>query len=221
MSDRAHPGSVGGRSAWRYGAVVGPVLIVALLAYGLSRGASARVDDALEEGRAATAPELALELLAEGRIPSKRMSEIVSAASADGIVELRELRGVPIVLNFWASWCEPCRDEAPLLEQAWRRDRDRGVLYLGLDTQDLSEDALEFIREFSVSYPTIRDPGRSVSNEFGLTGIPETFFIDRRGRIVGHAVGVVTEEILAEGATAAKTGTVVGIIRAGAQGARR
>lgn len=205
----------------RYTALVAAVLFVGLLGYGLSRGVDDRVDSALQEGRATEAPGFELDVLTEGEAPQGRLRRSLEAAAEDGAVELGELDGLPIVLNFWASWCGPCREEAPTLERGWRRAQERGVLYVGLDMQDLSDDALEFVDEFSITYPMIRDPGRDVSLQYGLTGIPETFFIDRDGEVVGHAIGVVTDEILAEGEKAARTGSVVGVIRAGAQGARR
>lgn len=86
--------------------------------------------------------------------------------------------------------------------------------------QDLTDDGLEFIEEFGLSYPSVRDPGREIANDYGLTGIPETYFIDRRGRVVGHAIGVVDDAILRTGVRAALDGAVVGPIRAGAQGGR-
>ena len=86
----------------------------------------------------------------------------------------------------------------------------KGILFLGLDIQDLSGDALRFIRKHGATYPSVREPGRDVANSYGATGIPETYFIDRRGRVVAHVIGVVSTAQLAEGARATMTGRVAG-----------
>lgn len=106
-----------------------------------------------------------------------------------GRVNLSTFGGRVLVINFWASWCGPCRDEAPLLQQAWERHRGRDVVVLGVDTRDLLADARTFVREFGITYPNGYDgPGR-LFEPYGLTGLPETFFVDRNGRIVEHVVG--------------------------------
>jgi cytochrome c biogenesis protein CcmG/thiol:disulfide interchange protein DsbE len=115
-----------------------------------------------------------------------------------------------VVLNLWASWCSPCRDEAARLEQGWRSLGPRGVLFLGLDIQDVRTDGEGFIRKHGATYPSIREPGREVANSYGATGIPETYFIDPRGRVVAHVIGVASDRQLAQGATAAAAGRVAG-----------
>jgi cytochrome c biogenesis protein CcmG, thiol:disulfide interchange protein DsbE len=144
-------------------------------------------------------------VLQRGRVPA-RLAPVVDAAVGDGRVALSELRGTPVVLNFWASWCDPCRVEAPLLERGWRQARRQGVLFLGLDMQDVTDDAREFLREFSVSYPNVREAGKETSRRYGMTGIPETFFIGAGGRIVGHVIGAVSPAQLRQGVAAARTG---------------
>ena len=110
------------------------------------------------------------------------------------------------MLNFWASWCVPCRTEAPLLERTWREQRERGVLFLGLNMQDATDEGRAFLREFAVSYLNVRESGNSVARRWGVTGIPETFFISPAGRVVGHVIGAVSREQLAAGIAAARAG---------------
>ena len=104
-------------------------------------------------------------------------------------ISLAALRGHPVVLNFWASWCIPCRDEAPLLEGTWKEFRSQGLIVLGVDTQDLEGPARAFMKEFGITYPNGRDPDGSVARMFGTTGVPETFFIGADGRIHGKFPG--------------------------------
>ena len=115
-----------------------------------------------------------------------------------GRLSLASLRGKAVVLNFWASWCIPCKEEAPRLEAAWRRWRTRGVVILGVDANDFSGDAKRFIHRHRVTYPVVHDRGGSkVVAPYGLTGFPETFFVDRAGKLVGeHINGPVTDQKL-------------------------
>lgn len=102
---------------------------------------------------------------------------------------LSELVGPkPIVLNFWASWCPPCRRESPMLEAAWRRYRNR-VLFLGINFQDGDEAARAFIREFGLTFPSGADPRGRVGVDYGVYGLPETFFINSEGRVLARHVG--------------------------------
>ena len=117
-----------------------------------------------------------------------------------GELSLASLRGKAVVLNFWASWCAPCRDEVPVLEKAWDRYRHRGVVVVGVDQQDLSSDALRFAKKYGMTYPLVRDGPGHVVAKYGLTGVPETFFVGRSGKVVGkHIEGRVSEQELAEG----------------------
>jgi cytochrome c biogenesis protein CcmG, thiol:disulfide interchange protein DsbE len=112
-------------------------------------------------------------------------------------VALESLRGKVVVVNFWASWCNPaCYDEAPVLERAWRTYRDRGVVVLGVDMQDTPEAAQEFIRRFGLTFPNAPDHGGKLAVEYGVYGVPETFFVDRAGTIRSKHVGAVTDEVM-------------------------
>jgi cytochrome c biogenesis protein CcmG/thiol:disulfide interchange protein DsbE len=195
--------------------MIAVVAFVALLAYGLlSEGADTTIDAALAEGEAPAAPEFDLEVLALGTLPAGLGSE-VDAALADDRLSVADLRGTPFVLNLWASWCVPCREEAPILADGWRSHGPQGVLYLGLNMQDVTDDALDFVEEFDVRYPNVREPDNATAQAYGATGIPETYFVSARGRVVGHVIGVVTEEQLDAGARAARAGEVVGSLTGG------
>jgi cytochrome c biogenesis protein CcmG/thiol:disulfide interchange protein DsbE len=112
---------------------------------------------------------------------------------------LAALRGKVVVLNFWASWCYPaCYEEAPVLERGWRAYRDRDVVVLGVDIQDKDEAGLKFIRDFSLTFPNAPDPAGKVSVDYGVYGVPETFFIDRQGRIRVKHVSAVTDQVFRE-----------------------
>jgi cytochrome c biogenesis protein CcmG/thiol:disulfide interchange protein DsbE len=119
-------------------------------------------------------------------------------ASFDGSpAALAALRGRPVVLNFWASWCFPaCYEEAPALEAAWQAYRARGVLVLGVDIQDREADARAFVARFGLSFPNGPDVGGKISIDYGVYGVPETFFIDRTGAIRSKHVGALTPAVL-------------------------
>jgi cytochrome c biogenesis protein CcmG, thiol:disulfide interchange protein DsbE len=103
-----------------------------------------------------------------------------------------DLRGRPVVLNFWASWCIPCREEAPLLEKTWRTYRDQGVVFLGVNIKDAKSDAKRFVKDFGITYPTVRDLDQSLTKDFGVKGLPETFFVDHRWSFIGAISGATT-----------------------------
>jgi cytochrome c biogenesis protein CcmG/thiol:disulfide interchange protein DsbE len=108
---------------------------------------------------------------------------------------LADLRGKPVLINFWASWCVPCVDEAPLLKQAYEEYGDR-IEFVGVDIKDARTDAQSFVDRYGLAYPSVRDEDLSIFDAYGLTGQPETFFLDEEGRIVKHVPGPVDEELL-------------------------
>jgi cytochrome c biogenesis protein CcmG/thiol:disulfide interchange protein DsbE len=116
----------------------------------------------------------------------------------EGSISSADLRGRPVVLNFWASWCAPCREEAPLLERAWRDYRREGVVFLGVNIKDAQSDARRFVREYDITYPMIRDLELDLSTDLGVQGLPETFFIDHEWRLLGTSS---TQQIGEEGDT--------------------
>jgi len=111
-------------------------------------------------------------------------------------VRLSDFRGKVVFLNFWASWCPPCRVEAPLLEQSWQRYKGQGVVFLGVDIQDTEEAARRFIQEFGITYMNGRDPKNRIAIDYGVYGIPETFFIDRDGQITYKHIGALGWETI-------------------------
>jgi cytochrome c biogenesis protein CcmG/thiol:disulfide interchange protein DsbE len=112
----------------------------------------------------------------------------LSRLDRPGELTFASLRGKAVVLNFWASWCIPCKREAPLLEQAWRRYRARGLVVLGMDANDFKVDARRFMRKYGVSYPVVYDGSGETLGPYGVTGFPETVFVGRDGRYVGEHV---------------------------------
>jgi cytochrome c biogenesis protein CcmG/thiol:disulfide interchange protein DsbE len=120
--------------------------------------------------------------------------------SFDGApITLDALRGKVVVLNFWASWCYPaCYEEAPLLESTWRKYKAQGLMLVGVDIQDKEANAREFMRRFNFTFPNGPDPGSKISIDYGVYGVPETFFIDREGRITYKHVGAVTPALMDE-----------------------
>jgi cytochrome c biogenesis protein CcmG/thiol:disulfide interchange protein DsbE len=114
-----------------------------------------------------------------------------------GDMRLADLHGRVVVVNFWASWCVPCREEASDLEAVWRRYRDRGVVVLGINIQDRRNAALEFVTETRSTYPNVVDATGSTSVAYGIYGVPETFVVDRHGQIRAKQVGAVAAPALA------------------------
>jgi cytochrome c biogenesis protein CcmG, thiol:disulfide interchange protein DsbE len=114
----------------------------------------------------------------------------LSRIGGPGDLQLSSLRGKAVVLNFWASWCSPCKREAPAL-QAVSKTWGKRVVVLGVDVNDFQGDARGFMRKYGLTYPVVHDNKNVTTPKYGLTGLPETFFLDRRGRIVEHVPGEV------------------------------
>jgi cytochrome c biogenesis protein CcmG/thiol:disulfide interchange protein DsbE len=112
-----------------------------------------------------------------------------------GTFSSEELAGRPVLVNFWASWCIPCRDEAPMLSAAEERYGDR-VAFVGINIRDGLDDARAFAAERHLDFVHVRDPDQSIYDDFGLTGQPETYFLDDEGRVVEHVPGPLTEDRL-------------------------
>jgi cytochrome c biogenesis protein CcmG/thiol:disulfide interchange protein DsbE len=104
-------------------------------------------------------------------------------------ITLSELRGQVVVINFWASWCPPCKEEAPYLEQMWRKYKDQGVVFLGVDYVDTEPEALAYIAEFDITYPNGPDLRTDISQAYRIQGVPETFFVAKDGTLKGVKVG--------------------------------
>jgi cytochrome c biogenesis protein CcmG/thiol:disulfide interchange protein DsbE len=118
-------------------------------------------------------------------------------------LSLEGLKGKPVVLNFWASWCYPaCYEEAPLLEATWRKYKNQGLMMVGVDIQDKEVDGREFMARFNFTFPNGPDPGSKISIDYGVYGVPETFFIDRQGRIAYKQVGALSRDVIEEQARA-------------------
>ena len=157
------------------GVAIGLVaLLFILLAWSLVNDEGERSQERRGPRRPAPAPGFTLERLDE-----------------DGELDLSSLRGKAVVLNVWASWCIPCKDEAPFLEQVWRDNRDRDVVVVGLDAKDFRADARKFADRFALTFPLVYDgPGRH-ARRLRRYGFPETFVLDREGRVVEAFAGAV------------------------------
>jgi cytochrome c biogenesis protein CcmG/thiol:disulfide interchange protein DsbE len=121
-------------------------------------------------------------------------------------VSMRDLRGSVVVLNFWASWCRPCRLEAAYLEQTWRVYKDKGVVFIGVAYVDTEPNSMAYLKEFDITYLNGPDLGTRISQAYGVKGVPETFYIAKNGELRGLRIGPLVspeleqkiEELLAE-----------------------
>ncbi|MGI8801311.1 MAG: TlpA family protein disulfide reductase [Solirubrobacteraceae bacterium] len=165
-------------------------------------GARGPRDDApLLQPRFTAAPLLKLPVLAAGRVPGG-IQRAWRLAAADDQVNLAELRGRVVVVNFWASWCDPCRLEAPLLQRAWQQQHGR-VLVLGVNQDDALADARAFLGRYAISYPSVRESGDATARRWSVGGFPVTFFIAPDGHAVAEAIGLLRQRQLERGIAAA------------------
>jgi cytochrome c biogenesis protein CcmG, thiol:disulfide interchange protein DsbE len=150
-----------------------------------------------------------------GRDPSVTTSPLVgrtapdfTLAGLDGpAVTLSALRGQVVVVNFWASWCAECHEEQAALDATWQRYRDAGVVVLGIDFQDTTAGARDYVHQSGLGYPVVADADSRTALGYGIRGIPETFLIDQSGRIVDRTIGLLNVDTLA--------GRIDGLLRAG------
>lgn len=122
-----------------------------------------------------------------------------------GKLDLKDLRGKAVFLNFWASWCPPCREEARDLEAAWQKVKDKNLVFLGVALQDTEKNSRAFLEEFKITYPNGWDESGKIGVDYGTWGIPESFFIDAQGRITyKHVGGIRAALVIAKLEEAAK-----------------
>lgn len=157
-------------------AVVVAIGFVAFLAIGMKSAATDRPDD--------VAPEFDMQFF--------NGYEWQDASTAN----LSDFKGRPVVLNFWASWCVECKIEANLLEETWKAYRDDGVVFLGVAYIDVEPKSLEYLEEYNITYPNAPDLRSTISSKYDITGVPETFFIDKAGKVVHIQLGPVNESML-------------------------
>lgn len=117
-----------------------------------------------------------------------------SLESLDGAgeISLEDFKGKPVVLNFWASWCGPCKEEIPLFERAWKEYKDKDVVFLGVDIMDDRDTAKKYIKNEGITYTNLYDPAGEISNQYGVVALPATFFIDREGKVTAKNYGPFT-----------------------------
>jgi cytochrome c biogenesis protein CcmG/thiol:disulfide interchange protein DsbE len=173
--------------------------LLALLVWRVvNAGQGGRLVNAVREHKKPIAPDFRLGVL----WPHTETWPASTRDLVTGDVELRSLQGRPVVLNFWASWCIPCAHEAPRLVASAKEHEGR-VLFLGVDVKDFSSDARKFLRRFHVNYVSVRDGGSGTYDAYGLTGLPESYFLDASGRIVEHKIGEISAGELEGGITQA------------------
>ena len=126
----------------------------------------------------------------------KKAPSFVAPKVGGQLVSLENYKNKPLVLNFWASWCPPCRDETPGMERIWRKYEDQGVVILGINVQDGEKEAERYISEFGITFSNALDLDGSITVDYGVTGLPVTFFIDNDSVVTGRWVGSISEDRL-------------------------
>ena len=169
MSSDVRPGRV--QRVAQLAALIGVAALLGLLIWKVAFGRTTGAADELAEGKLVHAPAFTLDRL-----------------DREGQLSVADLKGKAVVVNFWASWCVPCRDEAPVLQTTYERYRDQGLVVLGIDVNDFHQDARRFMKRYGLTYPVVYDGKGSTVGKWGVRGFPETFFVDRSGKLVGERI---------------------------------
>ncbi|MBI2165720.1 MAG: TlpA family protein disulfide reductase [Chloroflexi bacterium] len=173
---------------------------IALIAFGLAFIGAIVALMAWAQARSGGAPgQFAIKArLGEVRVSPEPAPDFTLELFQDGTLTLSSLRGSVVMIDFWASWCPPCRQEAALLEAVYREYRPKGVEFVGVDVWDDPQEARAFIRKFGITYPNGIDGSGKIAIDYGVTGIPEKMFVDREGTLVQRFVGPMNESTLKE-----------------------
>lgn len=129
--------------------------------------------------------------LAGHRAPDFTISTWTWDSSPSQVIHLAALKGHPIMINFWASWCDACREEEPVLEAAWQKYQSQGVVFIGVAYEDTPQAGIAFLRQYGVTFPSGPDPNDTIAIAYGVIGVPETVFIDRHGTVVTKITGAL------------------------------
>jgi cytochrome c biogenesis protein CcmG/thiol:disulfide interchange protein DsbE len=158
--------------------------------------------DRIESGQRPVSPRFDLKVVEPG--DAGLAGPRLRRAMEEGRVTQADLHGRPAVVNFWASWCYPCKEEAPVLAEGARRHAGK-ITFVGIDYQDFTQDARRFVRRYDLPFLILRDGDGSQSRRWGITAVPETYFLDLHGRVVYRSIGRLTSEELESGLRRATT----------------